>query len=192
MTEISSRERACAPRREAHAEWDSLEFPPPHSLCRTRCWTRLPDACSPASRPASPRMSRASRMLGRRWRWLRPLALRYLEAFSGGTRPRHRGVTAFLKADAGLAQARAKHGREISVVEWMEEPPRMQPAEAARAWNIPAIETPGALADWLGIEPGKLDWFADLKGLGRKRNQPLLQHYHYRILTKPVRRRSLD
>jgi hypothetical protein len=116
---------------------------------------------------AAPTYGRASRMLGRRWRWLRPLALRYLEAFSGGTRPRHRDVTAFLKADAGLAQARAKHRREISVAEWVEEPPRMQSVEAARAWNIPEIETPGALAGWLGIEPGELDWFADLKGLGR-------------------------
>ncbi len=80
---------------------------------------------------AAPTYDRASRMLGRRWRWLRRLVLRYLEAFSGGTRPRHRGVTAFLKADAGFAQARAKHGREISVAERIEEPPQMQPVEAA-------------------------------------------------------------
>ena len=132
-----------------------------------------------------PAFDRASRMLGRRWRWLRPLALRYLEAFSGGTRPRRRDVTAFLRADAGFAHARAKYGREILAVEWAEEPPQMQPVEAARSWNIPAIETPGALAGWLGIEAGELDWFADLKGLGHKRNQPLLQHYHYRVLAKP-------
>jgi hypothetical protein len=131
-----------------------------------------------------PAFDRASRMLGRRWRWLRPLALRYLDRFAGGTRPGVRDVTAFLRADAGFAQARAKYGREICVVEWKEAPPRMQPVEAARSWRVVEITTPGALADWLGIEPGELDWFADLKGLGHKRNQPLLQHYHYRVLTK--------
>jgi RNA-directed DNA polymerase len=127
---------------------------------------------------------RAGRMLGRRWRWLRPLALRYLNAFGGGTTPRLRDVSAFLIADAGFAQARAKYGCEIRVVEWKEEPPRMRPVAAARLFRVPEITTPGALADWLGIEPGELDWFADLKGLGHKRNH-LLRHYRYRVLPKP-------
>jgi hypothetical protein len=131
-----------------------------------------------------PAFDRASRMLGRRWRWLRPLAMRYLDAFGGGTRPRLRDVIAFLKTDTGFAEARAKYGREIFLVERKEEPPRMQPVEAARLWRVPEITTTGALADWLGIELGELDWFADLKGLGYKRNQPLLHHYHYRVLAK--------
>jgi len=131
-----------------------------------------------------PAFDRASRMLGRRWRWLRPLTLRYLDAFGRGTRPRRRDVIAFLRADAGFAEARVKCGRQIRIVEWKEDPPRMQPVDAARPWRVPEIMTPGALADWLGIEPGELDWFADLKGLGYKRNQPLLHHYHYRVLAK--------
>jgi hypothetical protein len=131
-----------------------------------------------------PAFDRASRLLGRRWRWLRPLALRYLDAFGGGTRPDLGDVVTFLKADTGFAQARARYGREICIVERKEDPPRMQPVEAARLWRVPEVTTPGALADWLGIEPGELDWFADLKGLGYKRNQPLLHHYHYRVLAK--------
>jgi RNA-directed DNA polymerase len=131
-----------------------------------------------------PAFDRARQMLGRRWRWLWPLALRYLDAFGGGTRPRLHDVSAFLKADTGFAQARAKYGREIRVVEWKEDLPRMRPVAAARLWRVPEITTPGARADWLGIEPVELDWFADLKGLGHKRNQPLLQHYHYRVLEK--------
>ena len=60
----------------------------------------------------------------------------------------------------------------------------MQPVAAADGWHIPEIETPGALAEWLGVTYGELRWFADLKGLAYKNNQPLLSHYHYRVLAK--------
>lgn len=53
----------------------------------------------------------------------------------------------------------------------------MQPVPAAENWDVPAIETIGALTDWLHLNPGQLEWFADLKGIG-------YQHYYYRVLTK--------
>ena len=60
----------------------------------------------------------------------------------------------------------------------------MQPVAAAETWAVPAIESAGALADWLAINPGELDWFADLKGLGYKNDRSRLMHYHYRVLAK--------
>ena len=60
----------------------------------------------------------------------------------------------------------------------------MQPVAAAVGWGVPAIESTGALAQWLGLTPSELLWFADLKGLGCKKGHPKLRHYHYRILTK--------
>ena len=54
----------------------------------------------------------------------------------------------------------------------------------ATSWKIPAICTPGELADWLGISLGDLDWFADLRGLEFKRNHLRLRNYHYRPLVK--------
>ena len=61
----------------------------------------------------------------------------------------------------------------------------MQPVAPARSWAVPAIESAAALADWLLLNPGELEWFADLKGLGYKRkDRPKLRHYHYRILAK--------
>ncbi len=60
----------------------------------------------------------------------------------------------------------------------------MQPVAAAEAWPIPRIETIGALADWLELDPSELGWMADLKALGYKRPQPRLEHYHYRVLAK--------
>lgn len=42
-----------------------------------------------------------------------------------------------------------------------------------------------SLADWLRLSTSELEWFADLKGLGRgRRDCPQLRHYHYRILAK--------
>lgn len=128
-------------------------------------------------------IDRGSRTLGRPWRWLRPLAQRYVKLFSGRTRPRYRDVIRFLRDDEGLARARSEHRDELSVQHWRTEPQTMQPATAA-VWHIPEIESPGALAEWFGLTAGELRWFADLRGLGYKNWRPLLRHYHYRILAK--------
>ena len=125
--------------------------------------------------------ARAGRMLGRNWRWLRPLAHRYVAAIDGRTRPRRRDVVAFLLADEGFEHARVKLAGKLSVESWLAESHRMQPVAAARTWDVPAIESAGALADWLSLELGDLEWFADLKG---RNGQPRLEHYHYRVLAK--------
>src|SRR5437016_1656251 len=75
--------------------------------------------------------ARAIRMLGRPWRWLRPLARRYVEATAGRTRPRHRDVVEFLRTDPGFRLAHAKYRRELSVAHWLTEPQQMQPVAAA-------------------------------------------------------------
>ena len=128
-------------------------------------------------------IDRCSRTLGRRWRWLRPLIGRYLKQF-GNERPRQRDVVRFLRNDAGFGRARSKYSDEISVREWLDTRPTMQPIVAAGGWNLPAIETSGDLAKWLGLDPGELRWFADLKGLGYKAGEPRLRHYHYRVMAK--------
>lgn len=129
-------------------------------------------------------IARGSRLFGRKWRWLRPLAARYLKAFDGATRPRHRKVVQFLLRDVGFRTASTKHPDKLSVTQWIAEPMRMRSVGAASAWHVPVIETVGDLASWLGLEIGELDWFADLKGLGYKKNAPRLRHYHYRVLAK--------
>src|SRR6478672_1552847 len=89
---------------------------------------------------------RCSRTLGKSWRWIRPLALRYLEKFGAGTRPRHRDVVGFLRDDAGFQRARSKYPDELLVREVLVAPPQMQPVAAAEAWDLPAIDSPGDLA----------------------------------------------
>ena len=88
---------------------------------------------------------RGSRMLGRKWRWLRPLAKRYLESISSETRPRQRDVVRFFLQDAGFRRAWSKYSGELFVARWFNDPQRMQPVAAADAWDVPAIESIGAL-----------------------------------------------
>jgi hypothetical protein len=128
--------------------------------------------------------ARAERTLGRRWRWLQPLAVRYAAAFAGGTRPRHREVVRFLRDDPGFESARAKYRQQLSIAEWIAEPQRMRPVRAAEDWQLPAISSVGELAEWLSIDADELEWFAELKGLGNKLGNLKLQHYRYDILAK--------
>jgi hypothetical protein len=61
------------------------------------------------------------------------------------------------------------------------DPPRMQPL-AAENWELPRLETTGELASWLEVSVAELEWFADLKGLGRKKAEARLRHYSSRVL----------
>ena len=128
--------------------------------------------------------ARAARTLGRPWRWLQPLARRYVVAFGDRTRPRHREVIRFLLDDPEFRQVLAEHRDKIAVAEWLTEPQRMQPVDAALRWDLPVIETLGDLAAWLSVHPTELEWFADLKGLCCKLSGSKLHHYHYRVLPK--------
>ncbi len=129
-------------------------------------------------------VDRGSKTLGRNWRWLRPLARRFVESVAGETRPRQRDVLQFFLRDPGFRRAWLKYLDELSVARWLSDPQRMQPVAAAAAWDVPAIESVGELADWLNVTPDHLLWFADLKGLAYKTKRPLLAHYHYRVLAK--------
>ena len=129
-------------------------------------------------------VSRCSRTLGKPWRWLRPLAQRYLNNFGSGARPRLRDVVEFLRSDGGFQRVCSKYSNELFVRELLTAPQQMLPVAAAESWDIPAIESPGDLAKWLGLEAGELRWFADLKGLAYKRASQQLRHYHYRVLAK--------
>lgn len=129
-------------------------------------------------------LSRARRTLGHDWRWLPPLSHRYIAAFEGRIRPRHREVVQFLLQDTGFRRACVLHRERLTVAEWLHEPNRMQPVGVAKDWDLPVIETVGDLAQWLSLNVNELEWFADLKGLCHKRDSPNIQHYHYRLMLK--------
>jgi hypothetical protein len=63
--------------------------------------------------------------------------------------------------------------------------PRFAPLPPFAALPIPALATPGALADWLGEAPEQLDWLADERRCHGSAIEPKLQHYHYAFVSKP-------
>lgn len=133
-------------------------------------------------------VERTSRTLGRNWRWLRPLARRYVAAFGAGARPRRRQVAAFLREDEGLHSAQRKYGDKLRIAAWLHEPQRMQPEDTALGWKIPAIESVGGLAAWMHVTVAELEWLADLKRLSARSKSGAVDgpvgHYHYRVLAK--------
>jgi len=131
--------------------------------------------------------ARVAQTLGNRWRWIRPLTRRYFARFGIAVRPRRRTVVQFLKTDEGLARALRTHSKQVRIAAWLAPTATMQPAHRARGWPVPAIESVGALAEWLRITPGELEWFADLKRMIARREDGFegpLSHYQYRILAK--------
>jgi hypothetical protein len=50
---------------------------------------------------------------------------------------------------------------------------------------VPALATQAALAEWLGLDPPQLDWFADCQGREARVPAGPLRHYRYRWLSKP-------
>jgi len=133
-----------------------------------------------------PTVARLRMTLGARWRWIRTLAQRYVRRFGDQVRPKRRDVVEFLRTDAGLRYAEHKYKGKLRIAQRLAAPARMQPADAARAWPIPKIETVGELAAWLGVSMSELEWFADLKRLNARvgSGDGPVSHYHYRVLAK--------
>lgn len=129
-------------------------------------------------------VARSSAVLGKQYRWLRPLAKRYIKTVQGKPRPRQRDVARFISEDSQFLRIWARHKRGMSVASWLTGPQQMRPVPAARSWPVPQIETVKSLADWLEIPVEKLYWLADLKCLALKSSESRLRHYHYRILAK--------
>jgi RNA-directed DNA polymerase len=127
----------------------------------------------------------ASRTLGRPCRWLRPVARRYIKNFGAGTCPRLREIERFLRRDGNFRRAIEKERKSRSIVNCDFVEPRMRPVAAAADWKIPAIPTANDLAVWLRVPVRELEWFADLRNLGARQSPLPLQHYRYRVLSKP-------
>jgi hypothetical protein len=129
-------------------------------------------------------LARGSRALVRRGRWFRPLTERLLAAFPAGPRPCATRVAAFLSQDPGFQRA-CQSPDGVAISDRRRVPPVMAPAPGAPAgWPVPAIVTPAALADRLGLDPGVLDWFADCQAREARGPDGPLRHYRYRWQAK--------
>src|SRR5271165_7178603 len=100
-------------------------------------------------------VKRAGCVLGKRYRWIRPMARRVLAAFEGGERIRAARLAEFLRNDDGFRRAFERGDLSIHFARWAA--PVMAPAPGPPAsWKVPAIATPEELASFLEVEPGEL------------------------------------
>ena len=95
----------------AHAGPDSLGYSVTHFRMSTYRTTAhaLATAFLAGQLEADELVDRGSHLLGRRWRWIRPLARRIVASFGGKTRPRVATLTKFILADKGFSRATEKH-----------------------------------------------------------------------------------
>jgi RNA-directed DNA polymerase len=131
-------------------------------------------------------VERCTRLLGKPWRWLKPLAVRYHETIAPESSPNPplREVLRFLQSDKGFRSAAKHHRKALELAQPIPDPPEMHPVPAAKNWPLPALTTGPELAHWLDLSLGELEWFADLAAMGYRNKNPRLRHYHYRVLPK--------
>jgi hypothetical protein len=53
-----------------------------------------------------------------------------------------------------------------------------------REWQLPEITSPGQLADWFGLTPPQLDWFADVRRRNHRAPPGPMRHYTFHVLRK--------
>ncbi len=155
-----------------------------HPVTRSALTTALARALLAGENTSDSIVDRCAQLCGRRWSWLAPLAMRFIEAFAQTPRPRVREVVRFLAADERYQDALVRHPSALHIETLLYPVPRMHPVPAAANWNLPALESIGDLALWLRLDPAELLWFADLKGLASKTRNERLRQYHLRILSK--------
>lgn len=117
------------------------------------------------------RMMRAFRPLTP---WLVALALRLLES---GERDEAM-LIARVRADRAFGRAYA--GRALPHLVRLAPVAAEAPPTRLRVEGLPVLETPRALAEWLGLAEGRLAWLADPWGQEVRRTDGPLRNYRYR------------
>jgi RNA-directed DNA polymerase len=123
---------------------------------------------------------RAGRALGTRRRWLVHLAADVVAAYPEPPRDRPRELAAFVAAHQRLRREVSTTAPTVTAHRWTPAPTAMGPSP----WPVPAIDDLAALAAWLGVDGGRLEWFADVRSRERTARDERLRHYTRRWLRK--------
>jgi hypothetical protein len=129
--------------------------------------------------------------LGRKHRWIKPFCTRLFHRFgSSFSQADRRALIDWIRADDGYRRAWTSK-RPPRVAHYPLDPPRMAPRRGAlAACALPSLPTTRDLADWLGIAPGDLEWFADLRRMNSEAGP--LAHYRYRWIDKRTGKRIVE
>ncbi|ALE05209.1 hypothetical protein AL755_06480 [Arthrobacter sp. ERGS1:01] len=128
-------------------------------------------------------------VLGARRRWLGPLAGHVLASYRRPPADAPRELTAVVLGSAPFAEAVAKADlqcKPIRIARYAVPPAGMGEAAGVPA-GVPRLDTLAELAAILGVDAGRLEWFADPKHWNRTTGNPRLQHYRYQWRTRQGR-----
>jgi len=116
-------------------------------------------------------------------RWVRELAEMAVRAFPDRPSDAPRALAELLAAGDAFAGAFAARDRSAwpRARRWSGTPTAMAPAR----WPVPHLPDLVALASWLGVTPGHLAWFADVRSYERTAPDEPLRHYRRCWVTKP-------
>jgi hypothetical protein len=140
---------------------------------------------------------RGAQASGMETRWLRGLARRVVARFGTEAPVANPDALAdFIRSDDGFRRVWGEHlrGRTFPVRRVYRVASIMVPAAGAPSgWSVPSLTTTAAVADWLGLQPSYLDWFADCQRRLRLAESGALQHYTYRwLVSRRGRARLLE
>lgn len=131
---------------------------------------------------------RGKQALGLSPPWLSPLVRRLIALVPRV--PTFDELVTLLDADERFVEACHDHVQQgempLRRVYWIE--PAFRPREG---WQVPPFATTVALAEWLGLTPGQLDWYADCRRRERHAPPGPLRHYTYHWLTSRSGKRRL-
>lgn len=164
-------------------ETDDIPCAPSHRLLAVA--RALARAFLAGERAAGALRERGEQTLGKRWPWLVPMCLHL--HFEFGERLRADAfadivgwIAAYPPFQAAFFEAEAPNIRR-----WYRLHPSMQPLPPPLAkLALPALAPPGELADWLGLSPGQLDWFAQTGRCPQASKNPKFAHYRYHWIAK--------
>jgi RNA-directed DNA polymerase len=120
-----------------------------------------------------PMWARARRAYGHAPRWLRRVVREVLEAYPRPPEDRPRELAAYI----ALALKGVRVPRAVRM-------PLFSPRMVRSPWPVPRIDTTGELAERFELDPGQLDWLADVRGLERHVTAERLRNYRYMLLPR--------
>lgn len=121
---------------------------------------------------------RGAAVLEPRPRWLHRIVGDVLAAYHRPPADRHRELTAYVELvlEEGATALPAPRVRQVLPFE---------PAMGRMRWPVPVLPSPTELGDRLELDPGRLAWLADARGLERRAADARLRHYTYGWLARP-------
>lgn len=113
-----------------------------------------------------------------------PLSKSLIRAFPKGAAPDARRIEAFLRTQPAAQRILAFAIRTGQLPAPSLAPVQFRPDPALAHLDLPALATPAALADWLGLPPEQLVRFADLRQLSASSPNWFAQHYTHHLIPK--------